>query len=57
MGDNERKGPVEIYINVIMGDVTNSSVVQGGTGNNASASIEVPYDLLCTLLAHIQGLL
>lgn len=55
MSNNERKGPVEIYINVIMGDVTNSSVVQGGTGNNAS--IEVPYDLLCTLLAHIQGLL
>lgn len=53
--ENKRKEPVKIYINVIFGDVINSSVAQGGTGNNVS--LELPYDLIKALLDGMQGLL
>lgn len=53
--ENKRKEPVKIYINVIFGDVVNSSVAQGGAGNNVS--LELPYDLIKALLDGMQGLL
>lgn len=53
--ENKRKEPVKIYINVIFGDVINSSVAQGGAGNNVS--LELPYDLIKALLDGMQGLL
>lgn len=53
--ENKRKEPVKIYINVIFGDVINSSVAQGGAGNNVS--LELPYDLIKTLLDGMRGLL
>ena len=53
---DEQREPVNIYINIIFGDVTNSSVVQGGMENVASLlhREQLPDDIIKYLVEHIQ---
>lgn len=53
---DDRQEPINIYINIIVGDVTNSSVVQGGMENVASLlrREQLPDDIIKHLVEHIQ---
>ena len=53
---DDRQEPVNIYINIIVGDVTNSSVVQGGCENIASLlqREQLPDYIIKYLVEHIQ---
>lgn len=55
MKDN-RQEPVNIYINIIVGDVTNSSVIQGGAENMASLlhREQLPDEIIKRLMDHIK---
>lgn len=53
---DEQREPANIYINIIFGDVTNSSVIQGGAENMASLlhREQLPDDIIKYLVEHIQ---
>lgn len=53
---DDRQEPINIYINIIVGDVTNSSVVQGGMENVASLlhREQLPDYIIKYLVEHIQ---
>lgn len=53
---DDRQEPINIYINIIVGDVTNSSVIQGGTENVASLlhREQLPDDIIKRLMDHIK---
>ena len=53
---DEQREPVNIYINIIFGDVTNSSVIQGGAENMASLlhREQLPDEIIKCLMDRIK---
>ncbi len=47
---DEQREPVNIYINIIFGDVTNSSVIQGGARNTALLTLSDANDMVKCLM-------
>lgn len=50
---DEQREPVNIYINIIFGDVTNSSVIQGGARNTALLTLSDANDMVKCLMKRL----
>lgn len=50
---DEQREPVNIYINIIFGDVTNSSVIQGGARNTALLTFSDVNDMVECLMKRL----
>jgi hypothetical protein len=50
---DEQREPVNIYINIIFGDVTNSSVIQGGARNTALLTFSDVNDMVKCLMKRL----